>query len=151
MLVKSIKITCLPKFWSSSIILTNLILRLVGIYMYVLCMYAFADYSINVNCLHLQLLDSSQTLLPADELKKRFEQEGVNVFWWIFVMLNLLHFFDLVNSNVINFYWYAGISLESPAVTSCGTGVTACILALVHLSLYLDEYIDVCCFGKGNG
>ncbi|KAG4950478.1 hypothetical protein JHK85_044383 [Glycine max] len=45
-----------------------------------------------------QLLDSSQTLLPADELKKRFEQEG--------------------------------ISLESPAVTSCGTGVTACILAL---------------------
>ncbi|KHN26865.1 3-mercaptopyruvate sulfurtransferase [Glycine soja] len=45
-----------------------------------------------------QLLDSSQTLLPADELKKRFEQEG--------------------------------ISVESPAVTSCGTGVTACILAL---------------------
>lgn len=48
--------------------------------MYVLCMYAFADYSINVNCVYLQLLDSSQTLLPADELKKRFEQEGVNVF-----------------------------------------------------------------------
>ncbi|XP_011007217.1 PREDICTED: thiosulfate/3-mercaptopyruvate sulfurtransferase 1, mitochondrial [Populus euphratica] len=45
-----------------------------------------------------QLLDSSQTLLPADELKKRFDQEG--------------------------------ISLESPVVTSCGTGVTACILAL---------------------
>ncbi|KAK7311104.1 hypothetical protein RJT34_09011 [Clitoria ternatea] len=45
-----------------------------------------------------QLLDSSQTLLPAAELKKRFEQEG--------------------------------ISLESPVVTSCGTGVTACILAL---------------------
>ncbi|KAI4323227.1 hypothetical protein L6164_022850 [Bauhinia variegata] len=45
-----------------------------------------------------QLLDASQTLLPADELKKRFEQEG--------------------------------ISLESPLVTSCGTGVTACILAL---------------------
>ncbi|XP_048330133.1 thiosulfate/3-mercaptopyruvate sulfurtransferase 1, mitochondrial [Ziziphus jujuba] len=45
-----------------------------------------------------QLLDSSQTLLPADELKKRFDQEG--------------------------------ISLGSPVVTSCGTGVTACILAL---------------------
>ncbi|KAF7824369.1 thiosulfate/3-mercaptopyruvate sulfurtransferase 1, mitochondrial-like [Senna tora] len=45
-----------------------------------------------------QLLDASQTLLPADELKKRFEQEG--------------------------------ISLERPVVTSCGTGVTACILAL---------------------
>ncbi|RDX82507.1 Thiosulfate/3-mercaptopyruvate sulfurtransferase 1, mitochondrial, partial [Mucuna pruriens] len=45
-----------------------------------------------------QLLDSSQTLLPADELKKRYEQEG--------------------------------ISLERPVVTSCGTGVTACILAL---------------------
>ncbi|XP_038690543.1 thiosulfate/3-mercaptopyruvate sulfurtransferase 1, mitochondrial-like isoform X3 [Tripterygium wilfordii] len=45
-----------------------------------------------------QLLDASQTLLPPDELKKRFDQEG--------------------------------ISLESPVVTSCGTGVTACILAL---------------------
>ncbi|KAK6117432.1 hypothetical protein DH2020_048826 [Rehmannia glutinosa] len=45
-----------------------------------------------------QMLDGSQTLLPADELKKRFEQEG--------------------------------ISLDSPVLTSCGTGVTACILAL---------------------
>lgn len=45
-----------------------------------------------------QMLDASQTLLPADELKKRFEQEG--------------------------------ISLEKPVVTACGTGVTACILAL---------------------
>ncbi|KAI4333296.1 hypothetical protein L6164_018126 [Bauhinia variegata] len=45
-----------------------------------------------------QLLDASQTLLPADELKKRFEKEG--------------------------------ISLESPLVSSCGTGVTACILVL---------------------
>ncbi|CAI8606790.1 unnamed protein product [Vicia faba] len=45
-----------------------------------------------------QILDISQALLPADELKKRFEQEG--------------------------------ISLEKSVVTSCGTGVTACILAL---------------------
>ncbi|KAH6823661.1 mercaptopyruvate sulfurtransferase 1 [Perilla frutescens var. hirtella] len=45
-----------------------------------------------------QMLDGSQTLLPADELKKRFEQEG--------------------------------ISLDRPVITSCGTGVTACILAL---------------------
>ncbi|GAU48896.1 hypothetical protein TSUD_98870 [Trifolium subterraneum] len=45
-----------------------------------------------------QMLDGSQSLLPADELKKRFDQEG--------------------------------ISLENPVVTSCGTGVTACILAL---------------------
>jgi thiosulfate/3-mercaptopyruvate sulfurtransferase len=45
-----------------------------------------------------QMLDGSQSLLPADELKKRFDQEG--------------------------------ISLEKPVVTSCGTGVTACILAL---------------------
>uniref|UniRef100_A0A0D9Y197 Sulfurtransferase n=1 Tax=Leersia perrieri TaxID=77586 RepID=A0A0D9Y197_9ORYZ len=45
-----------------------------------------------------QLLDSSQMLLPPDELRKRFEQEG--------------------------------ISLDKPIVTSCGTGVTACILAL---------------------
>jgi len=29
----------------------------------------------------------------------------------------------------------AGISLESPVVTSCGTGVTACVIALVSLSL----------------
>ncbi|CAI9787838.1 unnamed protein product [Fraxinus pennsylvanica] len=45
-----------------------------------------------------QMLDGSQTLLPADELKKRFEQEG--------------------------------ITLDKPVITSCGTGVTACILAL---------------------
>ncbi|KAL2467034.1 Thiosulfate/3-mercaptopyruvate sulfurtransferase 1 [Abeliophyllum distichum] len=45
-----------------------------------------------------QMLDGSQTLLPADELKKRFEQEG--------------------------------ITMDRPVITSCGTGVTACILAL---------------------
>ncbi|KAI4365999.1 hypothetical protein MLD38_021929 [Melastoma candidum] len=45
-----------------------------------------------------QMLDGSQTLLPAEELKKRFEDEG--------------------------------ISLDKPVITSCGTGVTACILAL---------------------
>ncbi|XP_044379495.1 thiosulfate/3-mercaptopyruvate sulfurtransferase 1, mitochondrial [Triticum aestivum] len=45
-----------------------------------------------------QVLDSSQKLLPADDLCKRFEQEG--------------------------------ISLDQPIVTSCGTGVTACVLAL---------------------
>ncbi|KAA8523432.1 hypothetical protein F0562_009855 [Nyssa sinensis] len=45
-----------------------------------------------------QMLDGAQTLLSADELKKRFDQEG--------------------------------ISLDNPVVTSCGTGVTACILAL---------------------
>uniref|UniRef100_A0A804LRN9 Rhodanese domain-containing protein n=1 Tax=Zea mays TaxID=4577 RepID=A0A804LRN9_MAIZE len=48
-----------------------------------------------------QVLDSSQKLLPSDELRKRFEQEG--------------------------------ISLDQPLVTSCGTGVTACVLALVRL------------------
>ncbi|CAI9088007.1 OLC1v1022234C1 [Oldenlandia corymbosa var. corymbosa] len=45
-----------------------------------------------------QMLDGSQTLLPADELKKKFEEQGV--------------------------------SLENPIVTSCGTGVTACVVAL---------------------
>uniref|UniRef100_A0A7N0T2U0 Sulfurtransferase n=1 Tax=Kalanchoe fedtschenkoi TaxID=63787 RepID=A0A7N0T2U0_KALFE len=45
-----------------------------------------------------QMLDESQSLLPADDLLKRFEQEG--------------------------------ISIDKPVVTSCGTGVTACILAL---------------------
>ncbi|CAA0836572.1 Thiosulfate/3-mercaptopyruvate sulfurtransferase 1- mitochondrial [Striga hermonthica] len=49
-----------------------------------------------------QMLDGSQTLLPADELKKKYEE--------------------------------AGIALESPIVTSCGTGVTACILALISLA-----------------
>ncbi|AEE29454.1 Thiosulfate/3-mercaptopyruvate sulfurtransferase 2 [Arabidopsis thaliana] len=44
------------------------------------------------------MFDSSQTLLPAEELKKQFEQED--------------------------------ISLDSPIAASCGTGVTACILAL---------------------
>ncbi|KAF9682056.1 hypothetical protein SADUNF_Sadunf05G0068700 [Salix dunnii] len=51
-----------------------------------------------------QMLDASQTLLPADELKKWFDQEG--------------------------------ISLESPVVLSCGTGVTACVLALVFILLF---------------
>lgn len=45
-----------------------------------------------------QMLDGSQTLLPVDELRKRFDQEG--------------------------------IAVEGPVVTSCGTGVTACILAM---------------------
>ncbi|XP_078437956.1 thiosulfate/3-mercaptopyruvate sulfurtransferase 2-like [Wolffia australiana] len=45
-----------------------------------------------------QVLDASQCLLPASELRKRFEQEG--------------------------------ISLDRPIVTSCGTGVTACVVAL---------------------
>ncbi|KAL6206105.1 hypothetical protein ACLB2K_023354 [Fragaria x ananassa] len=45
-----------------------------------------------------QLLDASGTVLPADQLKKKFDE--------------------------------AGITLDSPIVTSCGTGVTACILAL---------------------
>ncbi|OIT39159.1 PREDICTED: thiosulfate/3-mercaptopyruvate sulfurtransferase 1, mitochondrial-like [Nicotiana attenuata] len=45
-----------------------------------------------------QMLDGSQTLLSHEELKKRFDQEG--------------------------------ISLDKPVGTSCGTGVTACILAL---------------------
>ncbi|KFK42300.1 hypothetical protein AALP_AA2G238100 [Arabis alpina] len=45
-----------------------------------------------------QMFDSSQTLLPAEELKKRFEQEE--------------------------------ISLDKPIMASCGTGVTACLLAM---------------------
>ncbi|CAG7869082.1 unnamed protein product [Brassica rapa] len=45
-----------------------------------------------------QMFDSSQILLPAEELKKRFEEED--------------------------------ISMDSPIMASCGTGVTACILAL---------------------
>ncbi|CAL9090132.1 thiosulfate/3-mercaptopyruvate sulfurtransferase 1, mitochondrial isoform X3 [Musa acuminata AAA Group] len=45
-----------------------------------------------------QMLDSSQMLLPANELTKRFEE--------------------------------AGITMDRPVVASCGTGVTACILAL---------------------
>ncbi|CAI0555505.1 unnamed protein product [Linum tenue] len=57
-----------------------------------------------------QMLDSSQTLLPAEELKKRFDEEG-----------------PLIKTTCSS---STGISLESPVVTSCGTGVTACILAL---------------------
>lgn len=45
-----------------------------------------------------QMLDSSNMLLPANELIKRFEEEG--------------------------------ISLDRSVIASCGTGVTACILAL---------------------
>lgn len=35
------------------------------------------NWFINIFCF-LQMLDASQTLLPADELKKRFEQEGMD-------------------------------------------------------------------------
>lgn len=50
-------------------------------------------------CVHYpQMFDSSQILLPAEELKKRFEEED--------------------------------ISVDSPIMASCGSGVTACILAL---------------------
>ncbi|KAH6836677.1 mercaptopyruvate sulfurtransferase 1 [Perilla frutescens var. hirtella] len=45
-----------------------------------------------------QVLDDSQMLLPADELNKQLDQEG--------------------------------ISLDRPVMLSCGTGVTACIVAL---------------------
>lgn len=45
-----------------------------------------------------EMLDESQTLLSAEDLKKKFDKEE--------------------------------ISVESPIVTSCGTGVTACVLAL---------------------
>ncbi|AEE36220.1 mercaptopyruvate sulfurtransferase 1 [Arabidopsis thaliana] len=45
-----------------------------------------------------QMFDSCNTLLPAEELKKRFDQED--------------------------------ISLDKPIMASCGTGVTACILAM---------------------
>ncbi|KAG6775556.1 hypothetical protein POTOM_019033 [Populus tomentosa] len=63
-----------------------------------------------------QMLDASQTLLPADELKKRFDQEGKN-----------LDLFQMESLSQ-NLNW--GISLESPVVASCGTGVTACVLVL---------------------
>uniref|UniRef100_A0A6N2MED7 Sulfurtransferase n=1 Tax=Salix viminalis TaxID=40686 RepID=A0A6N2MED7_SALVM len=71
-----------------------------------------------------QMLDASQTLLPADELKKWFDKEG--------------------------------ISLESPVLLSCGTGVTACVLALgLHRLGKLDvavydgswtEWATRCCY-----
>ncbi|CAN6454547.1 unnamed protein product [Victoria cruziana] len=44
------------------------------------------------------MIDDNQCLLPASELKKVFEKEG--------------------------------LSLDRPIVASCGTGVTACVLAL---------------------
>ncbi|KAB5547984.1 hypothetical protein DKX38_011390 [Salix brachista] len=65
----------------------------------------------------MQMLDSSQTLLPSDELKKRFDQEGNEEPLSVPGLVDLTQF-------------YTGISLESPVVASCGTGVTACILAL---------------------
>jgi 3-mercaptopyruvate sulfurtransferase SseA len=47
----------------------------------------------------LEMFDDAPMLLPADEIRKKFEQ--------------------------------AGISLDRPIVVTCGSGVTACILALV--------------------
>ncbi|KAK6228967.1 Rhodanese-like domain - like 7 [Theobroma cacao] len=63
------------------------------------------------------MLDASQTLLPVDELKKRYQEEG-----------------DFAIARLFTFackeVYISCISLEGPVVTSCGTGVTACVLAL---------------------
>ncbi|KAJ4829872.1 siderophore-iron transporter Str1 [Turnera subulata] len=92
-----------------------------------------------------QMLDSSQTLLPAEELKKQFDQQdsltdtmGVNLVKMSIVIRPLLYdrSYHFVTGNHddafcdLTSYVAAGISLESPVVTSCGTGVTAAILAL---------------------
>lgn len=41
-------------------------------------------------------------------------------------------------------YYAVGISLDKPIVTSCGTGVTACILALVSRTYYFSPFDDPC-------
>lgn len=50
---------------------------------------------------------------------------------------------------------FAGITLDSPIVTSCGTGVTACILALVNISqkythIIIDRYTSVWMLVQGD-
>uniref|UniRef100_M8BUY5 Rhodanese domain-containing protein n=1 Tax=Aegilops tauschii TaxID=37682 RepID=M8BUY5_AEGTA len=58
-----------------------------------------------------EMFDGAQTLLPADELSKKFEQEG--------------------------------ILLDHPIVVTCGSGVTACILAL-HSTQIVSTMILLC-------
>ncbi|XWS10369.1 hypothetical protein CRYUN_Cryun39dG0071400 [Craigia yunnanensis] len=103
----------------------------------------------------LQMLDASQTLLPADELKKRFDEMGEYYLSSFFIIVPFpiafysfqIHqqyiecayilFFDesssfAIASNLCYLITYSspGISLQRSVVTSCGTGVTACVLAL---------------------
>lgn len=75
----------------------------------------------------MQMFDSSQILLPAEELKKRFEEEGKLKFILLTHILQNSFFFPKRSP----FSFFADISMDSPIMASCGTGVTACILALV--------------------
>ncbi|KAK1303508.1 hypothetical protein QJS10_CPB11g01594 [Acorus calamus] len=65
-----------------------------------------------------QMLDSSQTLLPTAELHKRFA-EGVQ---------SKGPPCGSSGSRLVPVF--GGISLDQPIIASCGTGVTACILAM---------------------
>ncbi|KAJ8430458.1 hypothetical protein Cgig2_003040 [Carnegiea gigantea] len=95
-----------------------------------------------------QVLDSSGTLLPADQLKEKFEQEGCEhcTHPCLFggnapIKKDFQKFQSSNNFRALGASCYPpvepdmllfrkGINLEQPIVTSCGTGVTACVLAL---------------------
>lgn len=68
---------------------------------------------------------------------------------WTTRSLNLSFsvFLKFLMASSLSTRCFAGISLDEPVVTSCGTGVTACILALVSpflLSLQSDSQRKKC-------
>ncbi|RLM79077.1 thiosulfate/3-mercaptopyruvate sulfurtransferase 1, mitochondrial-like [Panicum miliaceum] len=64
------------------------------------------------------MFDGAPRLLSADELRQKFRQA------------ESLKSLAGNNNKSTAFYVYPGISLDHPIVVSCGSGVTACILAL---------------------
>jgi len=54
------------------------------------------------------------------------------------------------NNNSSAFYVYPGISLDHPIVVSCGSGVTACILALVWNLPQLSWILPCICEAISN-
>lgn len=54
-----------------------------------------------------------------------------------FEATNICSYMQLLNKLSQSTRYFAGVSLDRPVVTSCGTGVTACILALVSPVLHL--------------
>ena len=122
-------------------------------YIVTLCVYVIARLFYQMpNVFYLQMLDGSQTLLPADELKKRFDQEGLNIFLQILVLLSYLvlefyrHMFPLTCRHLFgksgcDFVWN-----RSNCMHSCiGISVSSLIFSIENCKLLIYVWA---CLGK---
>lgn len=79
-----------------------------------------------------QVLSPSGTLLTPDEIRSKFENAGKSL---LCKSIKSLSERDSRLMNMFCVFVYKGVPTEGPIVASCGTGVTACILALVNTLL----------------